>query len=189
MNLRAKGPRRTSTHLLRTGGAGVLLALLAGGFAGGCSGHHDVALPTKTPPSAPSATPTSAEDAVRQSYTQYWAILPQAEHADNDASRRELLARYSTEPQLSTALHGIDDLHSKDLTSSGYVVVHIQSVQVSGDQATVWDCQDATNALIQQRSTGKTLSRGVPNDHIRAALSRGSDGQWRISQFAPLSRC
>jgi hypothetical protein len=136
-----------------------------------------------------SASATSVQDAIKQSYTQYWAVLPQAEHADSDSRRRQLLAEHSTEPQLSTALRGIDDLHAKDLTSSGYVVVHIRKVQVNGDTATVEDCQDATKALILKRSTGQAISRGIPNDLIRATLARGSDGQWRISRFGPRSRC
>jgi hypothetical protein len=168
-------------------------------IAGGCGGgHRDATLPTTSAPGAPSvsssptsaeASPTSAEAAIRQSYTQYWAVLPQAEHADSESQRHQLLADYATDPQLGIALRGIDDLHGKDLTSAGHVVVHIEKVQVSTDKATLWDCQDATKALIQKRSTGKTISRGVPNDHLRATLTRGSDGRWRISQFAPLSRC
>lgn len=150
---------RTDTTPAGTGGVGLLLVLLAA-----CSsGHHDAKLPTgpASRPPAVSASPTSAEDAVRQSYTQYWAVLPQAEHADSGAQRRALLADYAIDPQLSTALRGIDDLHGKDLTSSGYVVVHIKKVQLKASTATVWDCQDATKALIQKRSTGKAVSRGV----------------------------
>jgi hypothetical protein len=169
-------------------GTGLLLVLLTGACD---SRHQNVILPTGSAPGAPSvsASPTSAEDAVRQSYTRYWAVLPDAEHADSETRRRQLLAGYSTDPQLTTALQGIDDLHGKDLTSSGYVVVHIEKVQLGIETATVWDCQDATKALIQKRSTGKLISRGVPNDHIQATLSRGSDGRWRISKFAPLSHC
>jgi hypothetical protein len=186
--IRQKGFAQASTTPLLTGGVVTALMVLTAACGGG---EHKVALPTTSAPAAPgaSASPSSAEDAVRQSYTQYWAVLPQAEHADSESRRRELLAAYTTDPQLTTALRGIDDLHAKDLTSSGHVVVHIEKVQVNGDKATVWDCQDATKALINKRSTGKTISRGVPNDHLRATLSRGSDGTWRISRFAPLTRC
>jgi hypothetical protein len=183
-----KGFQRTSTAPVVVGSVGVTLVLLLGGCS---NGDRDVSLPSTAPPGAPSASvsPTSVEDAVKQSYTQYWKVLPQAEHADSESRRRQLLVQYSTEPQLSTALRGINDLHAKDLTSSGYVVVHIKKVQVNGDKATVEDCQDATKALIRKRSTGQVISRGVPNDRIRATLKRGSDGRWRISRFGPRSRC
>lgn len=170
------------------GGVALVLVLAIGA----CSDDdRDVALPSTSPPAAPgsSASLTSAEEVVKCSYTQYWAVLPQAEQADSETLRRQLLSEYAAEPQLSTALRGINDLHAKDLTSSGYVVVHITKVQVNGGTATVWDCQDATKALIRKRSTGQTLSRGIPNDHVRATLSRGSDGRWRISRFSPLTRC
>jgi len=153
--------------------------------------ERTVPLPSGSARGAPSpGTATqSAEDAIKHAYTQYWAVLPQAEQADSERRRRELLAPFATEPQLSTALRGINDLHARDLTSSGHVVVHIRDVRINGATATVWDCQDARKALIHKRSTGETISRGVPNDYIRATLSRGSDGQWRISRFSPLERC
>lgn len=181
-------PLRTSTTPAGIGGVALLLALLAGACG---DGRKDVTLPTTSPskPQAASPSPTSAEDAIRQSYTQYWAALPRAEHADSESQRRELLADYATDPQLGTALRGIDDLHGKDLTSTGYVVVHIRRVQLSSGTATVWDCQDATQALIRKRSTGKAVSRGVSHDYLRATLVRGSDGRWRISKFAPLTHC
>ena len=178
----------TTNATLAWSGASLLLAL----GVGACSHKHpDAALPTSTAPDAPNAStsPTSSDSAVRQSYTGYWSALPRAEHAIDEKQRRQLLEKYSIDPQLSKALQGINDLHSKGLTSSGYVVVHIEKVQMANDTATVWDCQDATKALIQKGKTGKAVSRGVPNDHIRATLSQGSDGQWRISKFAPLSHC
>lgn len=157
-----------------------------------CGGkHRDAILPTGSAHDAPSVTasPVSADDAVRQSYTGYWAALPRAEHADDATLRRQLLTDYAMDPQLTNALQGIDDLHNKGLTSSGYVVVHIQKVQLGGDAATVWDCQDTTKAVIQKSGTGEIVSHGDPKDLIRATLSRGSDGRWRISKFASLSRC
>jgi hypothetical protein len=179
---------RTGTTPAGIGGVGLVLALLAGACG---HGHHDVTLPTSSGNTAPNASPspTTAEDAIRQSYTQYWVVLPKAEHTDSESQRRRLLADYAVDPQLSTALRGIDDLHGRDLTSSGYVIVRIKKVQLVAGTATVWDCQDATHALIQKRSTGKAVSRGVSHDYLRATLLRGSDGRWRISKFAPLAHC
>lgn len=164
-----------------------LILVLASACGGG---RHDVALPTKVSDGpGPSASPTSADEAISQAYARYWAVLPDAEHADSKVRRQQILADYLIDPQLSTALHGIDDLHQQGQTSSGYVIVHIKKIQVDGDAAKLWDCQDATKALLRKRSTGKIISRGVPNDHFRAALSRGSDGRWRISKFTVLGAC
>jgi hypothetical protein len=179
---------RTNTTPVGTGGAGLLLVLVAGACG---HGHHDATLPTASAPTAPSvsASPTSVEDAVKQTYSQYWVVLPQAEQAATPDRRRQLLADYATQPLLGQVLSNIDKLHSKHLTSSGYVVVHVERVQVSGSKATVWDCQDSTRALLKNTSTGQVTSRGTPNDHLQATLTRGSDGRWRISKFSPLGRC
>jgi hypothetical protein len=150
-----------------------------------------VTLPTTSAPGAPrvSSSPTSAEDAVRQSYTQYWAVLPQAEQTPDEARRRQLLAAYATEPQLGTVLRNIKNLHTKNQTSWGYVVVHIESVQVNGDTATVRDCQDSSNAGLMDTKTGKKTSRGVPKDPLSATLQRGTDERWRINGFSIPGHC
>lgn len=169
-------------------GVGLLVALLTAACGGG---HHDVTLPSTSAPGAPSvpASPTSVEDAVKQVYSQYWVVLPQAEQATSPDRWRQLLADYAAQPLVDQVSSNIDKLHAKNLTSSGYVVVHIEKVQVKSDQASVWDCQDSTHALLTNSKTGQVTSRGTPNDHIRAMLTWGSDGRWRISKFSPLGRC
>jgi len=185
---RLRGICRTSTTSSVISGVGILLVLLAGA----CSDDEpDAKLPSTTAPGAPttSPSPTSVEDAVTQSYSQYWTVLPQAEQAKDPGQRQRLLADFLTNPLLTDVLKNIDAMHSKGLTSSGHIVVHAQKVQVKGDQATLWDCQDSTQALLKNARTEQVTSRGTPNDHVRATLGRGSDGRWRINHFTPLGRC
>jgi hypothetical protein len=181
-----EGQRPSTTSLMA--GVGVLLVLVVGACG---KSHHAVALPTTSAPAAPSvsASPTSAEDAVRQSYTQYWAVLPRAEQEVDGERRRQLLADYAAEPQLGTVLRNIENLHAKNQTSWGYVVVHIQSVQVAGNAATVRDCQDSSNAGLMDSKTGKKTSRGVLKDPLSATLVRGTDERWRISGFSIPGHC
>src|SRR4051812_40483988 len=90
------------------------VALLFVALTSGCSARRgDAILPTSSAPDAPSvsASPAGSDAAVRQSYTGYWAVLPKAEHSDSATRRRQLLADYAIDPQLATALQGIDDLH------------------------------------------------------------------------------
>lgn len=178
---------RTSTTPVGTGGVGLLLVLSAGACG---HGHHDATLPSTSARTAPavSASPTSDEDAVRQSYSRYWAVLPEAEHAAEER-RRQLLASYATNPQLSTLLRNIKNLHTKHQTSWGYAVVHIESVRVKAGEATVRDCQDSSHAGLMDTRTGKKTSLGVPKDPLSATLVRGTDGQWRINGFSAPGRC
>jgi hypothetical protein len=171
------------------GGAVGLLLLAMAGCGGGDRG--DVGLPTSSPPAAPSqvSSPASGEAAVRQTYTQYWATLPQAEHAATEGDQRRLLSRYATDPLLSEVIVNIGKLHSSDVTSEGYVVVHIEKVQVSGVNAELRACQDSTHALLRNTRSGKITNRGGSNDHARAVLIRGADGQWRVKRIFPLGRC
>ncbi|TDB75649.1 hypothetical protein E1264_39585 [Actinomadura sp. KC216] len=145
-------------------------------------------LPSSQPPSPPMAS-TTVQDAVKHSYSQYWVVLPQAEQATSPQHRRQLLRQYAAQPLLDDVLSNIEKLHAQNLTSIGNIVVRIEKLQVEGSQATVWDCQDSTNAQLKNSRTGKITSRGTPNDHLRATLARGSDRQWRITRISPLGRC
>lgn len=179
-------PRRTTPRM--TCGAALVAMLVAGA----CSEDDpDVALPSTSPPAAPtaSASPTSVEDAVKHSYSQYLVVLPQATQEPDAQRRRQMLGQYVTQPLLDAVLSNIEKLRAQHQTSTGHMIVRIRKVQVEGGQATVWDCQDSTNALVKDTRTGKVLSRGTPNDHLKATLTRGSDGQWRINRFTPLGRC
>ncbi|WP_147339699.1 hypothetical protein [Actinomadura spongiicola] len=154
-----------------------------------CGGNDDpVSLPSSRAPSPPAAS-TTVQDAVKHSYSQYWVVLPQAEQSARPQHRRELLGQYAAQPLLDDVLGNIEELHAKNLTSIGHIVVRIEKVQVKGNQATVWDCQNSTNAQLKNSRTGKITSRGTPNDHLRATLARGSDRQWRITRISPLGRC
>lgn len=169
------------------GGVGLVILLVAG--CGG--GSHDVRLPTTSAPAAPpsSASPASADAAVRQSYTQYWATLPQAEHQATAGDQRRVLSRYATDPLLSEVIVNIGKLHASDVTSEGYVVVHVEKVQVTGSNAELMACQDSTHTRLRNTRTGKITNQNGSNTHVRAVVIRGTDGQWRVKRIFPLGRC
>ena len=88
-------------------------------LASGCSkGHRDVALPSASTPNTPGITTSSAsaEETVRQVYTKYWQVLPQAEQADSRERRHQLLADYAVPSLVDEVSSNIDRLHAKDLT-------------------------------------------------------------------------
>jgi hypothetical protein len=115
--------------------------------------------------------------------------LPQAEHQATEGDQRRLLSRYATDPLLGEVIVNIGKLHASDVTSEGYVVVHVEKVRVTGANAEVVACQDSTHAFLKNTRTGKITVRGGPKDHARAVLIRGADGQWRVKRIFPLGTC
>lgn len=166
-----------------------LAATLTGAIlvaAAGCGGHHHkVALPTST--TRPRATPGRV--AVRDAYLGYWKAVPRAEHASSARQRRRVLAPYTADPQLSTVLRNIRELHAHHRRSWGHIIVHIQRQKLDHDVATVWDCQDSRHAGLADSRSGRKLDHGVAGDKVRASLSRGGDHHWRIKHLVALGRC
>lgn len=170
-----------------SGGALAVLVLLA---LNACTARRNVTLPTTSVPTAPSTASTSPRGAVQAAYSRYWVVLVQAEHAHDAGQRRQTLARSAAEPLLSDVLSNIDRMHAKGVTSAGQVITHIEKTKVTGANAQVWDCQDATRARLKNTRTGQATGRGTAHDHLRADLIQESDGQWRLTKIVPLdSRC
>lgn len=186
--LGGKGPKCHREMARRfTGGMLAVLALLA---LDACTAPRKVTLPTTSAPAAPSATSTSPQSAVQAAYSRYWVVLVQAEHARYAGQRRRILAQSAAEPLLSDVLSNIDRMHANGVTSAGHVITHIEKTTVTGAEAQVWDCQDATHARLKNISTGRATSRGTAHDHLRADLIQESDGQWRLTKVVPLdSHC
>ncbi|WP_141578762.1 hypothetical protein [Actinomadura sp. WMMA1423] len=172
--------RLAASRIAWLGVAGVALALT------GCSNDNDaVALPSSshTTPSLPS--PSSDEEAVKETYTSFISTLDRADSLP-DESRRQQLSALMVDPQLSRVLQRVEELRSKNLTSYGKVIVHITSVDVAGNDATLHDCQDSSRAGIMNRTTRKKIKRGVEKGRTKAYLIKGADEKWRISKYVVL---
>jgi hypothetical protein len=65
----------------------------------------------------------------------------------------------------------------------GKPVVYVQDVKVSGNKATVRDCQDGTKAGQADARTHQLIpgTKGEPRVPIEAILVRGTDGRWRLT--------
>ncbi|MFD2422697.1 hypothetical protein [Amycolatopsis pigmentata] len=116
-------------------------------------------------------------------YTQYWPRSAQAPHQPED-TWQTALAAVAVEPQLSTTLEAMHRNKSVGLTTYGDVTVRIVSVEITGDSATVVDCQDASRAGQADAATGDRKTVGVPRMPVHATLARDtSDGRWKVSQL------
>ncbi|MEV0668471.1 hypothetical protein ACIBI3_44605 [Actinomadura luteofluorescens] len=162
------------------GVAGIALALT------GCSNHNDaVALPSSSPSTTSIPSPPSDEEAVKESYTSFISALDRADSLPDEA-RRQQLSALMVDPQLSRVLKRVEELRGKNLTSYGKVIVHIASVDVTGNQATLHDCQDSSKAGIMNRTTHKKIKRGVEKGRTKAYLIKGADDKWRTSKYVVL---
>lgn len=152
----------------------------------GCAGQGaNAVLPTTSRTATPS--PHSASDEVTNSYTSLVAVLDHADSLPADSRRRELSARLA-DPQLSRVLDRIEQMHAKHLASYGTSVVHVSNVRVDGAKAILRDCQDSSNAGLMNTVTHKKVNRGLKEEGIKAYLSKGGDGVWRVTKMISLGR-
>jgi len=155
-------------------------------FLSGCTGEQaSVTLP-KQPEQAPSTAPsnastTSESEAVKTAYQDFVSALERADSLP-DTTRKQQLSAYMADPQLSRVLKVVKEHKADHVATYGSVIVHINSVSVDRDEATLRDCQDATNAGLRDTRTDKKINRGVRERHVEATLKKGADGRWRVSK-------
>lgn len=163
---------------------GVAVAAL---IASGCGVEPEaVALPSLTDSGKriPSST-ASQEEAVASAYTKFVAMLERADSLP-DESRKRQLATVMVDPQLSRVLRRVDEMKSQNIATYGHIVVHVKGVQIAESGATVYDCRDSRNSGLLNSATQKKINRGVQQEHAKALLVKGADGQWRVSKSTTL---
>jgi len=97
-----------------------------------------------------------------------------------------MLAPFAAQPYLGDVLAQMAWYRAHDEVSWGYLVPHVTSVQITGGQAVVRDCQDASNAWLVSTVTGRAIlgSAGSARTYLIAVLARGGDGRWRLTLLA-----
>ena len=171
------------------------LGVMAAGMplAAGCGGHDSkVVLPpassaspsTVTTTPSPSPSPATTKDAVVTAYKGTFLAVNQALQAPAERIR-SILSGYVTGDFLDFQVRQLVDQQARHLEPWGNVVVHVTKVDVRGDKATVRDCQDASHAGLADARTHQLIagSRGSAHRNLRAELTRGGDGRWRVSDL------
>ena len=160
------------------------VALLSGRFG------HEAALTAKSSPvNAVAAAPSPAATAqIVAAYTAFFPALTAAE-PQSQARAAAILAPYATQPYLGHVLMQMAWYQAHDEVSWGYVTPHLTSVQITGGQAIVRDCQDASNAWLVSTVTGRVIpgTVGYVRTYLIAVLTCGSDGRWRLALLAHLA--
>jgi hypothetical protein len=94
--------------------------------------------------------------------------------------RKAILERVAAPPLLSTMVEGIAALRAKGRVTYGFPSIHAFDVRISGDRASLHDCQDGRTGGQADDRTGKRLTHGMPGTHMVAALSKETYGVWRV---------
>jgi hypothetical protein len=157
------------------------LALLAG-----CSAREAVltAKTSRLGPGAAAPSPAAAAQVIA-AYTAYFPALTTAE-PQPEARAAGTLAPYAAQPYLGHVLEQMAWYQAHDEVAWGYFVPHVTSVQITGSQAVVRDCQDASNAWLVSTVTGQVIpgTVGSVRTFLVATLARGGGERWRLTFLA-----
>lgn len=149
-------------------------------------GHEQVLTARSDPLNAVTAAPSPA--AAAQVVTAYTAFFPALTAAEPQSQARAaaILARYATQPYLGHVLTQMAWYRAHDEVAWGYLLPHVISVQITGSQAIVRDCQNASNAWLVNTVTGEVIpgTVGYARTYLVAVLVRGRDGRWRLTLLA-----
>lgn len=164
-------------------GAALVIGLAVASLAA-CSGSsRPVAQqhsPTPSPVPSTSLSPTAEQLAVERAYVSFWRVLPRASRVKSDSDRLALLVPVATDPELSQLISGIAKERSKGRVFYGVDRPRVTSVAVTGDRATVVDCQDSSAAGVQSVKSGDKLTVGVARHPVHATLLL-RQGSWKVS--------
>jgi hypothetical protein len=165
-------------------GAVVIAALVLSS----CSSSGDVKTEQPEPVatsvvSSPSPTGIDETAAILAAYREFFARQAEISMAAK-GERQALLAPFTTDPALQRVLRGM--LAAEEIGEVGYgqPVVNPVVHSIDGDVATVYDCQDGSQAGRKNKATGKVVSRGAKKSKAVVTLHRGDDDRWRVATIA-----
>jgi hypothetical protein len=162
------------------------VAVLALALLVGCAAQEPVltAKTSRLDPAVAAPPPTTAAQVIA-AYTAYFPALTTAE-PQPEARAAGTLAPYAAQPYLGHVLAQMAWYRAHDEVAWGYFVPHVTSVQITGSQAVVRDCQDASNAWLVSTATGEVIpgTVGSARTFLVATLARGGGERWRLTFLA-----
>jgi hypothetical protein len=156
--------------------------------AGACDGHNPkAALPSTTPPAAPSSgsvSPLPPRDAAVAAYTGFLEAARRAILAPHDQAR-PILQDYAVGPFLDFQVHQVAIHQAAREEPWGKAVIHVTRVDMAERSATIRDCQDDSNVGLADQRTHQLIpqSRGTANKNLIANMKLGNDSRWRVADL------
>lgn len=166
-------PTQSTPFLTRTVTASAVVLTLAA-----CAPHQSAS--PVTPILAPPPQVTDPTAAVEIAYTQFWMVtwsigtLPPEQW-------RPRLEQVAADPVLTQLVNGAQLHHDQGISLYGTVIAHLSNTQVTGDHATVTDCQDDSHAGQADTATGAPITVGVARTPIHGTVQLGPSSQWRVT--------
>ncbi len=169
----------------RTLACRALLAVLLA-MASGCTDDEPRAdlptPPTTAGPSSPAGTGGPAQTDEAAVINQYRRFLVVAYTNWPAAERRSQLTKVLADPALTIYMTNLARMDRAGEILFGKLVSRDPRVTISGEDATVVDCQDSSGSGRKKESTGDVLSSGVPRVEATVTFVRGDDDVWRVSE-------
>jgi len=136
----------------------------------------------------PAAQEAADRAAIEGQWVKFWEIYRRIARTP-EADRPALLHTVAMDPSYSAALKDGENLTDEGLDTYGDVIHHVSwPIPIEGnDNATIADCMDQSNAGNYVVVTNEKHSVGVAANNIRGAMSRGSDGIWRVNAILYLT--
>lgn len=174
---------------MRTGWVVVLGVLLVGCGPAPATAPASEPAPASSwlPPAARAGPPPPATEraAVAAAYGRFWSTVYGLDDQPLDRWPA-LLAAVTADPLLPKLLKGMRAQRSSGVREYGSVVPRPVTVDVRGDVASLLDCQDASGAGEAYVDSGLPKTVGQARMPFAAALRRGADGRWRVSEARQL---
>lgn len=192
-------PRRTTlTAALSTAAAAAVCAALAG-----CSTQADATpAPSTTSTETATTSGTSTTPSSSTSTTLDAAAQEKKDRQDAELVWRKLeglaismttlspdqaeqaFQQVAVDPELTRLRSAYTTLTSRGEAGYGQPIIFVSwRVPINGaDAATMYDCQDGSQAGYLDKATGSKLTVGTPNTPMTVSLQRTTQG-WRVSSF------
>lgn len=151
-------------------------------LVGACS--PSPAAPEVTPARTDLPTPRPGDDErarVTAAYQRFWATTWALGSRPAEEWEPQL-QRLTVDPQRTLLLTGYRTLHDNNFMLYGEVVPRVSTVEITGDQARVVDCQDASRSGQADARTGQRKNVGVPRNPVTARLVRDG-GDWKVAEI------
>jgi hypothetical protein len=178
--------RHRAREAIPAGAIAIVPAVLVLALLAGCSARGTVltARTSRLGPAAAAPSPAAAAQVIT-AYTAYFPALTAAE-PQPQAKAAGTLAPYAAQPYLGHVLAQMAWYQAHGEVAWGYFVPHVTSVQITGSQAVVRDCQDASNAWLVSTTTGEVIpgTAGSARTYLVATLARGGGERWRLTFLA-----
>lgn len=149
-----------------------------------------MALPGK-PVTQPAARTAGHSPGPRQqviaAYAGYWQATSEAVNSGDARRARRILAGYAPAAAIPGLIAVLRRDWARHAVDDGNPVLHILSVTVGTDSATVHDCADLSHAGLKDARTGRPFPRsfGSPRANYYASLVRYG-GRWLVSNIVPV---